>query len=115
MKYLILIYSNPRARAQWAAMSAEEQGAGLAAYSALNESLVASGELVAAEALAMTAIPVPPRSDGPFAEAKEQLGGFYLVDVASEERAREIGAMVPEAPLGHVEIRPAQGLGDFAR
>ena len=48
--------------------------------------------------------------DGPFAEAKEHLAGFYLLDVASEERAVEIAAGVPEAALGLVEVRPARSL-----
>ena len=52
-------------------------------------------------------------SDGPFPEAKELLGGFYLVDCESEERAVEIAGRVPEAQLGLVEVRPTLELSDF--
>ena len=55
-------------------------------------------------------------SDGPFPEAKELLGGFYLIDCDSEERAVEIAARIPEAQLGLVELRPVMGsLEDFLR
>ena len=45
-------------------------------------------------------------SDGPFAEVKEHLAGFYLIDVASEERAVEVAARLPDAVWGLVEVRP---------
>ena len=45
-------------------------------------------------------------TDGPFAEAKEHLAGFYLVDCVSEERVVEIAARVPDAVWGLVEVRP---------
>ena len=45
-------------------------------------------------------------SDGPFAEAKEHLAGFYLVDVETQERALQIGARVPDAIWGLVQVRP---------
>lgn len=121
MKYVILIYSNPASREIWDNMPAEERSVGLTAYEQLNAELEASGELIVTEALAE-----PPRakrvsvseartvtSDGPFPEAKELLGGFYLVDCDSEERAIEIAARVPEAQLGLVELRPTLELSDF--
>ena len=121
MKYVILIYSNPASREIWDNMPAEERSVGLTAYEQLNAELEASGELIVTEALAE-----PPRakrvsvsesrtvtSDGPFPEAKELLGGFYLVDCDSEERAVEIAARVPEAQLGLVELRPTLELSDF--
>ena len=116
MKYLILIHQNRSARAQFAAMPADVQASGLQAYLDLNAQLAASGEYVSAEALAddSTSTVVSMRSgspvstDGPFAEAKEMLAGFYLVDVASKERAIEIALRIPEvaAGAGDVEIRP---------
>ena len=45
-------------------------------------------------------------SDGPFAEVKEQLAGFYLVECESMERAVEIAAQIPEAEAGQIEVRP---------
>ena len=121
MKYVILIYSNPASREFWDNMPAEERSVGLTAYEQLNAELEASGELIVTEALGE-----PPRakrvsvsegrtvtSDGPFPEAKELLGGFYLVDCDSEERAIEIAARVPEAQLGLVELRSTLELSDF--
>jgi hypothetical protein len=121
VKYLILIYSNPRSRELWEGFSAEERSEGLAAYAALTEDLQASGELIVTEALADPSLTkrVSVRegrtftSDGPYAEAKELLAGFYLVDCESEERALEIAARVPEADLGLVEVRPAMDLSGF--
>lgn len=116
MKYLILIHHNRGAREQFAALPAEAQAAGMQAYYDLNAELDAAGELVSAEALAAdsTATVVSLRSgavvtsDGPYAESKEMLAGFYLVDVASLERAIEIATRIPEvaAGAGDVEIRP---------
>ena len=121
MKYLILIYSNPESREIWSALSREERGVGLQAYAELNDDLHASGELIASEALAdrATARRVTVRdgrplvTDGPFAEAKEQLAGIYLIECESEERAVEIAARVPEAELGLVELRPVMALSGF--
>ncbi len=116
MKYLILIHQNRSAREQFANLPAEVVAAGLQAYQDLNESLRESGEYVASEALAedSTATVVSLRdgsvvtSDGPFAETKELLAGFYLVDVESLDRAVEIAAAIPEVSAGAagVEVRP---------
>jgi hypothetical protein len=121
MKFLILIYSNPSSRELWEQFSAEDRAAGLNAYAALTEDLASSGELVVNEALAdpslTTRLSVEDgrlvTSDGPFAEAKELLAGFYLVDCESQERAVEIAARVPEADLGLVEVRPTMSLSGF--
>lgn len=119
VKYLILIYSNPRSRELWEAFSDAEQAEGFAAYAALDEELAASGELIVSEALAdaSQAVRVAVRdgrtitSDGPYAEVKEHLAGFYLIECDSLERAIEIAARVPGAdPLG-VEVRPVLDLG----
>ena len=121
MKYVILIWSNPRSRELWVSFSKEERGEGLAAYAELVEDLSASGELVVTEALADPALTKrvtagdggTMTSDGPYAEAKELLAGFFLVDCESGERAVEIAARVPEAGLGLVEVRPVMALSDF--
>ncbi|XVS60562.1 YciI family protein [Actinosynnema sp. CA-299493] len=124
MKYLVLIYSNPESRAIWERLAAEDRTSGLDAYAALDEELAASGELVVSEALAdparTTRITVRDgqtlTTDGPFAETKELLAGFYLVDVGTHDRAVEIAARIPEAELGLVQVRPAlSGLDDFLR
>lgn len=114
MKYLLLIYHNPGTRQIWESMTDEQQAEGLAVYAALNADLAASEELIVAEALADSALTkrVTVRddktltSDGPFAEAKEQLAGLYLVDCDSVERAIEIAARIPEATFGRIDVHP---------
>lgn len=114
MKYMILIYHNPNSREIWEGFSDEERAEGLRAYAALNQALVESGEMIVAEALAdpSEAKTVTLQdgqamaSDGPFAEAKEHLAGFYLVECESIERAVEIAGRIPEADLGMLEVRP---------
>ena len=119
MKYVILIWSNPTSRELWEGFSDAERAEGFGAYAALDEELAASGELIVSEALAdpsaTTRVAVRDgrtiTTDGPFAEAKELLAGFYLVDCASHERAVEIAARVPGmAELGLVEVRPVVDL-----
>ncbi len=119
MKYLVLIYSNPESRQIWEGFSDDQRAEGYRYYAALTEELAASGELIVSEALAdpSLATRVSVRdgqtltSDGPFAETKEVLGGFFLLDCESGERAVEIAARVPEAQLGLVEVRPVLELG----
>ena len=119
MKYLVLIYSNPESRQIWEGFSDDQRAEGYRYYAALTEELAASGELIVSEALAdpllTTRVSVRDgqtlTSDGPFAESKELLGGFFLLDCESGERAVEIAARVPEAELGLVEVRPVLELG----
>jgi len=109
VKYLVMIYSNPASRAVWDGFSDAEKAAGLKVYAALVEELAATGELVVTEALADSSHarrPVPLAGDGPYAEAKEHLAGFFLVDCASMERALEIATRIPESSYGLVEVRP---------
>jgi hypothetical protein len=121
MKYLILIWSNPESRAIWDSFSAKERSQGFAYYASLAEDLEGSGELIVTEALADPLLTkrVTVRegqtmtSDGPFAEAKELLAGFFLVECESTERAVEIAARVPEAQLGLVEMRPVMDLSGY--
>ena len=114
MKYLILIYGNPASRQIWEGFSDAERAEGWQAYAALSEDLAASGELVVSQALADPSLArrvparedLPMTGDGPFAEVKEHLAGFFLVDCESVERAMEVAARVPEAAYGLVEVRP---------
>ena len=118
MKYLILIYSNPASREIWEGFSDDQRTEGFRYYAALNDELAASGELIVTEALAdpsqTTRVSMRDgqviTSDGPYAESKELLAGFYLLDCESVDRALEIAARVPEAELGLVEVRPVRGL-----
>jgi hypothetical protein len=119
VRYLILIYSNPASRDIWAAFSEDQRAEGYRYYAALKDELVASGELIVTEALADGSLTrrVSGRggqtltSDGPFAEAKELLAGFFLLECESMDRAVEVAARVPEAELGLVEVRPVLELG----
>jgi hypothetical protein len=121
VKYVILIYGNPASREVWNRLSADERARGLAAYATLTEELERSGELIVSEALSdpsqttrvSTSGGQVVTSDGPFAEAKELLAGFYLVECESLDRAVEIAARVPEADLGLVEVRPVMSLAGF--
>jgi hypothetical protein len=114
VKYLILIYGNPQSRQVWESLPEEQRANDLQAYAALNQELAASGELITAEALADPSLTRQvlvrdgrvSTTDGPFAEVKEQLAGFYLVDCDTIERATEIAARIPEAPVSILEIRP---------
>ena len=114
MKYLIMIYSNPKSRTIWESFSKEQRAEGLTVYDALRDDLIASGEFIVTEALADASLGKRVSvqdgqtltSDGPFAEVKEQLAGFFLIECDSMERAVERAARVPEAALGLVEVRP---------
>jgi hypothetical protein len=119
VKYLVLIYSNPASREIWEGFSDEQRAEGFRYYAAITEELAASGELIVTEALADPSLTrrVTVRdgqtltSDGPFAEAKELLAGFYLLECDSMERAVEVAARLPEAELGLIEVRPILQLG----
>jgi hypothetical protein len=111
VKFMILIHSNPRSREIWESFTQAQRAEGIAYYAALTDDLVRSGELIATEALAppsegRRAGDAAMATDGPFAEVKEHLAGFFLVECASFERAMKIASRVPEAELGLVEVRP---------
>jgi hypothetical protein len=114
VKYLILVLSNPHFLERWEGLTEAQRAAFGRDHLALTEELAASGELVVSEGLADPALAkrVTVRdgktmtTDGPFAEVKEHLAGFYLVDCVTAERAVEIAARVPDAIWGLVEVRP---------
>jgi hypothetical protein len=114
MKYMILIHSNPQSLALWETLTEEQQFELGRGHMKLTEELAESGELIVSEGLAE---PEQARwvsvrngekvvSDGPFAEVKEHLAGFYLIECESLERAIEWAAKVPDAHLREVEVRP---------
>ena len=108
MKYLCLVYSDEKRLEE---LSDAE-------CFACSEELQASGHRIAAEALesVQTATTVRVRNskvtmtDGPFAETKEQLAGFYLVEAADLNDAIRIAAKIPAARVGCVEVRPVREL-----
>jgi hypothetical protein len=111
MKYLCLIYDQEDT---WNSMSQHEMDAVMGEYFSFSESLVKGGQMLAGEALdpSHTATTVRIRNgkmsttDGPFAETKEQLGGFYLVEATDLNEAIQIAARIPTARTGCVEVRP---------
>ena len=121
MKYLIMIYSNPMSRRAWEGLSdAQRVELGLG-HRALTEALAESGELVVSEGLADPSLGkrITVRdgqtmtTDGPFAEVKEHLAGFYLVECETMERAIEYAAQAPDAAYGGVEVRPVLDLREL--
>jgi hypothetical protein len=106
VKYLIMIYSNPAFLEVWQGLSDAERVELGRCHLALTDDLAASGELIVAEGLADPSLAkrVSVRegrtvtSDGPFAEVKEHLAGFYLVECDSIERAVEHAARIPRMP-----------------
>lgn len=116
MKYMALIYSAPGSSP---AYGTPEFGAFMAAYQAANERFAKDGVLVAGEALEATSTATTLRVrggktetlDGPFAETKDQLGGFYIFDCASLDDALRYAAMIPTANYGAVEVRPIMDTG----
>jgi hypothetical protein len=118
VKFLILIYGNPASREVWNGLSEEQQKESMVGYTELSEALTASGELIVSHSLADPAATKQVlvrdgnvmTTDGPFAEVKEQLAGFYLLECDSMERALEIIPQIPEAEFSIVEVRPIRDL-----
>lgn len=111
MKYALLLYAD---EAEWDGLDPESQGEVMAQHGAATEAMQAAGAYVGGEALDLTNTArtlrlrdgKPLVTDGPFIEAKEALGGFYLVECASMDEALEWAARLPEARTGCVEVRP---------
>jgi hypothetical protein len=111
MKYMLLIYDNPDTRELFFGPLGAEL---MSEVDALMKELTESGELVGGEALADQSNSktvrvrdgVPAITDGPFAEAKEQMGGYLIVECESLERATEIAARWPNARFCAMEVRP---------
>jgi hypothetical protein len=111
MQYLCLIYDN---EAQWKAMPEAEGKQFSADYQTFTKSIVASGHFKAGEALQPTSTATTVRvrhgktttTDGPFAETREQLGGFYLIEAKDLDEATAIAARIPSAKSGSIEVRP---------
>jgi hypothetical protein len=117
MKYLLLIYGDEAAmEASMAGMTPEQQAAQTKVWFDYGDWLAEKGWLVAGDALQATSTATvvrapdgkPVITDGPFAETKEQLGGYYLLDVANVDEAIEAGARCPGATFGTIELRPIQ-------
>ncbi len=111
MRYLLLIYEEPAATPR---ADDDAMGAMLADYGSFTDWLQEKGWLKSAAALqdvdTATTVSVHDGTrvvvDGPFAETKEHLGGFYVIDVPSLDDAIEAAARIPGARTGKIEIRP---------
>jgi len=111
MNYLCLIYDNEQTLA---GMSKPEMDVFMGEYVSFGDSIRRSGHYVAGHQLQpiSTATTVRRRNgqlstiDGPFAETKEQLGGFYLIDARDLSEALQIASRIPSTRTGSVEVRP---------
>jgi hypothetical protein len=113
VKYMLLIYNDPTS---WDPSQAD---AVYGEYMTFTQGIIESGELVAGDPLqgpeTATAVRVRNGSttttDGPFAETKEHIGGYYIVDVKDLDRAVELAGHIPDSRTGSVEVRPVMDMG----
>ena len=113
MRYLLLIYGDEKA---WAEMPPEKLDESLKAWWEYDQWLRDAGWHRGGDALQPTPTATTVRvrdgktltTDGPFAETKEQLGGFYLIECDNLDQAIEAAAKLPSTPMGSSEIRPIQ-------
>ena len=117
MEYMLLIYSDP---SKFGELSAAQQAEGLAAYGAYHEALEKAGVLRNSNRLrpAQAATIVRMKAgksevlNGPYAETREQLGGYFLIDVPHLDAALSWAARCPGASHGTVEVRPVWAMGE---
>ena len=111
MQYLLMIYQN---EADYSKIDAETGKKILEEYGAFTQSIIQSGNFKAGDRLqsVTTATTVRVRdgktltTDGPFAETREQLGGYYLIEAKDLDAALAIAARIPSARIGSIEVRP---------
>jgi hypothetical protein len=111
VKYMLLIYTSEK---QWAALTQSELQAVMGEYRSFTLSIQASGNMVGGDRLDASATATTVRvrdgktvsTDGPYAETKEQLAGYYLVEAKDIDEAIGIAARIPGAKQGAVEVRP---------
>jgi hypothetical protein len=106
MKYALLVYDVPAA---WTDVTDEQMGGLMQEYQAVSRESVGGERLQPVHAAKTVRVANGDTlvTDGPFAETKEQLGGFYIVDAASEQKALDLAARIPSARMGGaIEVRP---------
>ena len=111
MQYLLLIHDDEQL---WAGMSEDERGSYLGEYMRVTQDLIDAGVYVGGNQLQGTDTATAVRirdgetltTDGPFAETKEQLAGYYLIEVESLDEALDWAARIPSARIGTIEVRP---------
>ena len=113
MQYILLIYQNEK---QWQGLSEAERDKVMGDYGTFTEAIVKSGQYRAGDELQPTSTATTVRvrngkamvTDGPFAETREQLGGFYLIEARNLDEANALAARIPSARDGSIEVRPIQ-------
>ena len=111
MKYMMLIYDDER---QWAKMSDAERKEVMGEYRQFSEKVRSGGHYITGSQLQPTSAATSVRvrdgkrllTDGPFAETREQLGGYYLLETKDLDEALALAAQIPSARLGTIEVRP---------
>ena len=111
MQYLLMIYQN---EAEYGKIDPATAKKMLEEYGAFNQSIIQSGNFKAGDRLQPTTTATTVRvregktltTDGPFAETREQLGGYYLVEAKDLDAALAIAARIPGARFGSIEVRP---------
>jgi hypothetical protein len=117
MQYLLLIYSN---EAEYDARPKAEVEATMADYGKFTQGIIQNGNYKGGERLRPVAMATTVRvrdgktlvTDGPFAETREQLGGYYLIDARNLDEATAIAARIPGARHGSIEVRPVWAMGE---
>jgi hypothetical protein len=115
MQYLLLIYGNEAATKN---ATQADRDLMFRAYGEFTQRIIKSGNMKAGDALQPTATATTVRvrdgktltTDGPFAETKEQLGGYYLVEAKDLDEATKLAAGIPGAQHGSIEVRPVMQL-----
>jgi hypothetical protein len=115
MQYLLLIYAN---EADYNRRSAEQNGGFMREYLKFTEDIKNSGNFRAGERLESVTTATTVRvkdgkvlkTDGPFAETREQLGGYYVVEAKDHDEAVALAARLPGARVGSVEVRPIMAM-----
>jgi len=116
MEYLLLIYDR---ESNWSEMSEAERGQMMQDYGAFTESIRGSGHYKGGNPLQPVATATTVRvrdgktmtTDGPFAETREQLGGYYLIEAKDLDDALAVAARIPSARIGSIEVRPIMKMG----
>ena len=114
MQYMLLIYGDEK---QWTNIPEAETKKMYAQYGTYTKELIASGAMLGGSELAPIANATTVRmrngkvatTDGPFAETKEQLGGYYLIDVPNLDEAIKWASKIPSSTFGSIEVRPLVG------
>ena len=117
MQYMLLIYGNEAGKKNMTKADGEQM---YAAYGAYTQALIKAGVMKAGDQLKPSDTATTVRIeggktkvlDGPYAETKEQLGGYYIIDVADADAALSWAAKCPGASMGAMEVRPIVMMGN---